>query len=302
MKISTSALKLLDKSIDNLLLKVDNENKKWLKSSGFPEGQQKIMLQSMNQFEKAYHSFLLVIEKDVIHFLKSQESNKVKKAQNKVMTGLAIVLQDFLKSKDASYAKKLNDIYSAFSNPLMSNVANIVASEMAKDKKAESLSVQANKWLDAHTIKFSNQVQKTTYEAVINAIKNSKDINDAIQKLRELPEFDWKRARATARTETIAASNGGTLEGWRQSDVIGGKEWMCANSSNSRDTHKAADGQIVLLEDPFIVGGCKLMHPADSSLGANAEEVVNCRCTMRAVRKSKMVALGYDMKGGDNDE
>ena len=52
--------------------------------------------------------------------------------------------------------------------------------------------------------------------------------------------------------------------------------------------HKNANGQQVLLEEPFTVGGEKLMHPGDSSMGASAKNIIHCRCTMKSILKYKM--------------
>lgn len=112
--------------------------------------------------------------------------------------------------------------------------------------------------------------------------------NTVYQAVEQQQCFEFYRARRIARTETISAMNAATLEGWRQSEVIGGKEWACACDKVSREWHKNADGQQVPLEEPFIVGGEKLMHPGDSSMGASAKNVIHCRCTMKSVLKYKM--------------
>ena len=57
-----------------------------------------------------------------------------------------------------------------------------------------------------------------------------------------------------ARTEVIGALNGGSLEGWRQSGVVVGKSWLAALDDLVRDTHRAAHGQVVGIDDNFSVG------------------------------------------------
>jgi len=52
------------------------------------------------------------------------------------------------------------------------------------------------------------------------------------------------------------------------------KQWVTGN--NPRDTHKAADGQVVEVDEPFMVGGYEADYPRDP--GLPAEEVVNCNC------------------------
>jgi len=56
------------------------------------------------------------------------------------------------------------------------------------------------------------------------------------------------------------------------------KEWIASFDDRTRDTHSAADGQIVNANDSFIVGGQQMMFPGDPSGGA--AECINCRCSV----------------------
>lgn len=87
-----------------------------------------------------------------------------------------------------------------------------------------------------------------------------------------------KRATMIARTEVIGASNAGSIATMRQLGEVAKKEWLATGGPRTRPTHQSANGQIVNLEDPFIVGGASLDHPGDPS--GPAREVINCRCTM----------------------
>ena len=56
------------------------------------------------------------------------------------------------------------------------------------------------------------------------------------------------------------------------------KTWHTACDSSVRGTHKEANGQTKPLNEPFIVGGSRLMFPGDTSLFADPREIYNCRC------------------------
>lgn len=199
--------------------------------------------------------------------------------------------------------------------------------EGSKLGKTMSLSDKATSWLDQQTIKFAQKVNQTTHDAVIKSLKDglseSKGSNLAgnnlvtavpnhfhqdklkqkSQKLESVLDankyniiyqsvekqqcFEFYRARRIARTELNSATNAATVEGWRQSEVIEGKEWLCACDQVSRDWHKNANSQQVPLEEPFLVGGEKLMHPGDSSQGASAKNIVHCRCSMKSILRYK---------------
>jgi hypothetical protein len=59
------------------------------------------------------------------------------------------------------------------------------------------------------------------------------------------------------------------------------KTWQTMGDNRVRASHRAVNGQTVPIDQPFQVGTSMLMYPADSSLGADAKEIVNCRCSAR---------------------
>ena len=62
------------------------------------------------------------------------------------------------------------------------------------------------------------------------------------------------------------------------------KQWLTAIDGRERPDHAAADGQTVPHDQPFNVGGARLMFPNDPA--GPAEQVINCRCTMITVLPS----------------
>ena len=52
------------------------------------------------------------------------------------------------------------------------------------------------------------------------------------------------------------------------------------------------------LDQPFIVGGSKLMFPGDNSLGAAANEIIQCRCTQYYERVKDAEPVEDDTKVG----
>lgn len=94
------------------------------------------------------------------------------------------------------------------------------------------------------------------------------------------------RGETIARTESINALRQGQQESIRQAveqaDVLPSevtKTWQDTGDGRTRETHRHADGQTVPFDQPYIVGGYRMMHPGDSSLGAPASETIACRCT-----------------------
>jgi len=54
------------------------------------------------------------------------------------------------------------------------------------------------------------------------------------------------------------------------------KQWRRSGKLHSRVSHDAADGQIQPIDEPFIIGGVKLMHPRDPA--GPLRETINCGC------------------------
>jgi hypothetical protein len=56
------------------------------------------------------------------------------------------------------------------------------------------------------------------------------------------------------------------------------KRWLSTGDNRTRDSHLAAHGQIVPVDEPFLVDGEELNHPKDP--GGSAGNTINCRCTV----------------------
>lgn len=65
------------------------------------------------------------------------------------------------------------------------------------------------------------------------------------------------------------------------------KRWVTKVDKKTRHDHVWADGQEVAIQSPFLVGGYEMLFPLDQSLGADAKEVINCRCSVRYLDKKE---------------
>lgn len=59
------------------------------------------------------------------------------------------------------------------------------------------------------------------------------------------------------------------------------KKWIDVRDKRERKTHLEVGGTILPIDEPFSVGDSLLQFPKDTSLGASADEVVNCRCSIQ---------------------
>lgn len=141
---------------------------------------------------------------------------------------------------------------------------------------------------------FQRGLRDKRYDGMVaNAIKAgeplSKTQTDTIlgRYTDRLLEF---RGEAIARTEAINALRAGQHEAHQQIIDTGKvsedqieRVWGATSDGRTRPDHRAMDGQKVPgLQTPFVApDGSKLMFPGDTSMGASAGMIINCRCTSR---------------------
>jgi hypothetical protein len=137
-----------------------------------------------------------------------------------------------------------------------------------------------------------NDVKKqvnTAYTEGLSVQKLKKNIRDKYnQWVSPADELTQARAMTIARTEMVAVVNGGGDLGMNQAynqGLIEGKEWLTTFDGETRDDHGLADGQVVLPNGTFQVGGDELSYPGDPN-GAPGN-IINCRCTSLPVKKIK---------------
>jgi hypothetical protein len=94
------------------------------------------------------------------------------------------------------------------------------------------------------------------------------------------------RARRVAHTESHESANFGSIDVARLVSRALDKVWLSLMDGRQRDAHGGAHKQRRRLEQNFTVGGEILAYPGDSSLGASASNLVNCRCVLGFIRKT----------------
>lgn len=91
--------------------------------------------------------------------------------------------------------------------------------------------------------------------------------------------FSQSHAATVTRTEVNSIGNLAAMDAaYRQGKRF--KTWKTFGDRQVRPTHQAANGTRIPIDEAFTVGDYKMMFPTDSSLGAGAEEIVNCRCVL----------------------
>lgn len=120
--------------------------------------------------------------------------------------------------------------------------------------------------------------------SVTSSILQGKSIPGIAKDLQKrMQEMNKSSAIRTARTAVTGAQNAGRMDSYVAATKMGiemEREWVSALDARTRPEHAEADGQVVGVDKPFIVGGEKLMFPGDRS--GSGWNIYNCRCTQIA--------------------
>lgn len=113
---------------------------------------------------------------------------------------------------------------------------------------------------------------------IVEGLEAGDSIDHIAKRLRDTLNVDGRHAEVIARTETVGASNAGSIEAMRQSGLVVQKDWIDTSDDRTRETHRAAAGQVVGLDELFEVGDAFLDYPGDPN--GPPEEIIQCRCTL----------------------
>ena len=125
-------------------------------------------------------------------------------------------------------------------------------------------------------------------ESIADGIKEGESLAKLKQRVRDIyTEASEIRAERIARTESLAASNEGALEAYRQSPLVNAKEWS-ANPGACEFCAKL-DGKVVGLNEDFAAKGTKVPGEEEGELVVSYEDIghpplhPNCRCALLPV-------------------
>jgi len=101
-----------------------------------------------------------------------------------------------------------------------------------------------------------------------------------------------KRALLIARTENAVASNKGAMYAAQASGLVLYKQWIARSGDDkTRDAHAGMVGSDPIpMDSLFTVGDQKMLHPGDSSNGATAKNICNCRCIVAFIPASEVIS------------
>lgn len=104
------------------------------------------------------------------------------------------------------------------------------------------------------------------------------------RRFKHTSEKSLKDSIRIARTETTRVQNSAKMDIGKHGQELGfemWKRWISTTDGRVREDHLAMNGVEVPQDKPFVLpDGSKMMFPGDISMGADASQVINCRCTV----------------------
>jgi len=140
-------------------------------------------------------------------------------------------------------------------------------------------------WIEKNGLERSTLINDTTKKDLAKSLSDGIQNGESILELQDRvkDQFDGLRdyrSERIARSESSITMNAGTLDTYKAGGVSK-KEWLATLDGREREAHAEADGQIVNIDEPFIVDGEELMYPGDPA--GSAENTINERCTIMPV-------------------
>lgn len=185
---------------------------------------------------------------------------------------------------DSNYQQEtINDKLTGLIREAVSLVGTMVLDEINPEIDFDSLDTKLLRWIADRAGRSAEMIQGVTDQDVLSTLWNvvaegKYTIPLLSEALQNAYGFSPARAETVSRTEVITAGRSGQYYADVQSGIVIGKRWMAAHQERTREAHREADGQVVALEDPFIVKGEKMMFPGDTQFGPSADNTINCRC------------------------
>lgn len=128
-------------------------------------------------------------------------------------------------------------------------------------------------------------VTATTQGKYMGLLKEGRTLTNDIFEIAKLMDTNVRgayirlRAMQIARTETVFASNAGRQAGAKATNLPIIKTWVTMQDEKVRNHHMLANGQQRRLSEAFVVNGELMRFPSDFTLGASADNLINCRCS-----------------------
>ena len=202
-----------------------------------------------------------------------------------------------------AFKDDLMELNAKYFKEIVENIAGQMMESIDKEVAFNTLSPKTAQHIEEWSEDLADIMRLNTHEAVrdilVRGIEEGKSIQDVELELKDAKEFNRQRARTTAITEMLSASNVALQEAYIQSPAVQGKKWRHSGAKNRkqpRPNHMMMDGKVVAVDEEFEIYGSseRCMQPGDP--GLSAKERVNCGCIASPVVNQRILGLSAEEK------
>jgi SPP1 gp7 family putative phage head morphogenesis protein len=204
------------------------------------------------------------------------------------LQSLEAQVADILRDTNAEAVRIINgrmaDVYSTnYSAATKLFPKDVVFPPLGKSAVKSVLTGQVTpfKQLAVDTLLSRAEIERELTRSLLTGIMQGESIPNLARRMKEITNKTLSESIRIARTETTRVENSAKQDvGTYGKEKLGfkmKKQWVSTKDGRTRPEHADADGQIVDIDKPFIVGGEELMYPGDEA--GSAWNTINCRCT-----------------------
>ena len=241
-------------------------------------------------------------QKDWLNQLDIAETKQDRKWSRYLVNESNAIIEEFLRNNkqipDLQFRFKESDITTLYIE-LYQEVGNRFAKWYSQNFEKYITKNIAEDYTDIWNEKFAYIGSQVAGERVVSvSVNRRKEFTRVLQRYMADPDFQSmneaqagrilrkkfksmsvNNAKRIIRTESTNAANYATnqsaIDNFGKENLQ--KEWIATLDERVRIDHAQADGQIVDMDQNFLVGGEELAYPGDSR--GSAFNVINCRCT-----------------------
>ena len=139
----------------------------------------------------------------------------------------------------------------------------------ATERAGENITMVTGTWKESLV-----KIVRSVLESGVNGVE--KVAKEVMRRYKGTIER-WQ-CRRIAQTESMVGTAEAGDAAAKTLSVKFTKQWCISGLGNTRDSHLVMDGVVVDQDDPFVLKGGLMMYPHDTSMGADASEIINCAC------------------------
>lgn len=163
-------------------------------------------------------------------------------------------------------------------------IATASRKEIEDEKKQVNGKPLENPFTKLARIYNATAIYNDVYGSLMSGILQGATLTELAERLKRLTEKSLADSIRISRSEITQAANAATLANAHGKNVM--KRWHAIIDDRTREDHAAMDGVTLPIDEPFTLpDGSQMMYPADVSLGAPLNQIINCRCQIEIVKQ-----------------